>query len=143
MSTAVGQALKTEKTLTCLIGDVSFFYDRNALWNLKLPDNLKIVLINNAGGNIFRIIDGPNKNPEFLVNFVGNQPLTAENICKDSHIRYFSAKNQEELTLGFNNLYDPHSGVSLLEIFVEADKDVLIFKDLKKGFLEFSASEEE
>ena len=83
ISTSVGQAKKTDKVLTCLVGDFFFFYDRNAFWNANLPNNLKIVLINNEGDNIFRIIDGPSKEAEVADYFVGKQTKTAELLAKE------------------------------------------------------------
>ena len=63
-STAVGMAVANPQKLVVLItGDISFFYDSNALWNSYLPPNLRICLINNNGGGIFNIIEGP-KNSE-------------------------------------------------------------------------------
>ncbi|MEN9511670.1 MAG: hypothetical protein RLZZ370_1489 [Bacteroidota bacterium] len=62
VSTAVGYALAhPNEQVLLLVGDVSFFYDSNALWMDRKPNNLRIVVLNNRGGNIFRIIDGPNK----------------------------------------------------------------------------------
>ena len=58
-STAAGAALVNGKTTTLITGDISFFYDSNALWNKYLQPNFKIILINNGGGGIFRFISGP------------------------------------------------------------------------------------
>ena len=64
-STAVGHALNTESSVVLLTGDIAFLYDSNGFWNDRLPVNLRIVVINNGGGNIFRIIKGPNGQEEF------------------------------------------------------------------------------
>ena len=59
LSAAVGIALAHPEELTLLIiGDLSFFYDMNALWNTYLPNNLRIALLNNNGGEIFRNLPG-------------------------------------------------------------------------------------
>lgn len=71
MSTGVGAALANPNELTLLIlGDLSFFYDEHALWFEPIPNNLKIVVLCNGGGNIFNWIDGPSKHPEELPYFV-------------------------------------------------------------------------
>jgi hypothetical protein len=59
VSTAIGAAMVNQKPTFLIVGDVAFLYDRNGLLINELPQNLKIVVINNAGGNIFRMIDGP------------------------------------------------------------------------------------
>lgn len=60
-STAIGHALTTDKTVTLVSGDIAFLYDNAAFWNDRLPQNLKIIVVNNGGGNIFRIIKGPDQ----------------------------------------------------------------------------------
>lgn len=64
-STAVGHALSTKAPVVLISGDVAFQYDNAAFWNDRLPSNLKVVVINNQGGNIFRIIKGPDQIESF------------------------------------------------------------------------------
>lgn len=64
-STAVGHALNTDRLVVLITGDIAFMYDSNAFWNDRLPANLRILVINNAGGNIFRIIKGPDGQENF------------------------------------------------------------------------------
>lgn len=42
----------------CVIGDLSFFYDQNALWNQNLRGNFRILLLNNGRGGIFNQLPG-------------------------------------------------------------------------------------
>lgn len=58
MSEAVGCALATERNVLCIVGDLSFFYDMNAIWNVALPSNLRILVLNNGGGSIFASLSG-------------------------------------------------------------------------------------
>ncbi|MDP2424284.1 MAG: 2-succinyl-5-enolpyruvyl-6-hydroxy-3-cyclohexene-1-carboxylic-acid synthase [Bacteroidales bacterium] len=64
VSTAAGAAFSNPALTVLFVGDLSFLYDSNALWNRNLTPNLRIVVINNNGGNIFRIIEGPSSMPE-------------------------------------------------------------------------------
>jgi 2-succinyl-5-enolpyruvyl-6-hydroxy-3-cyclohexene-1-carboxylate synthase len=64
-STAIGHATQIETPVTLVSGDVAFLYDNAAFWNDRLPNNLKIIVLNNQGGNIVRIIKGPQNIPEF------------------------------------------------------------------------------
>jgi 2-succinyl-5-enolpyruvyl-6-hydroxy-3-cyclohexene-1-carboxylate synthase len=59
ISTAVGAAFATKRPVLAVTGDISFLYDSNALWNKYIPNNFKIILINNGGGDIFNFIPGP------------------------------------------------------------------------------------
>src|SRR5690606_22266135 len=58
-STAAGAAMADERQTVLISGDIAFFYDSNGLWNNYIPNNFRIILINNGGGNIFKIIPGP------------------------------------------------------------------------------------
>ena len=58
-STAIGAAFANKNQTTFITGDISFFYDSNGLWNSNIPNNFRIILINNSGGGIFKIIPGP------------------------------------------------------------------------------------
>ena len=56
VATAVGSALASRKPTLLITGDLSFIYDSNGLWNAHFPSNLKIVVLNNDGANIFSMI---------------------------------------------------------------------------------------
>ena len=116
LSTAVGAALQTDQFVTVLIGDVAFFYDRNALWHAQLPKNLRIVLLNNHAGHIFRIIDGPNRQPELADFFETEQPLTAQRTAEDARISYLFCDNQSDVEQALSGFYVVQDKAVLLEI---------------------------
>lgn len=95
-STAVGVALSTQKLVFLFTGDVAFFYDRNALWHPHLPQNLRIVLFNNGGGNIFRLIDGPAAQPELEQYFETRHQTTARHTAEDAGLDYFVVGEKEK-----------------------------------------------
>ena len=94
-STAIGAAYASKKRTTLVTGDLSFFYDSNALWNNYIPKDFRIVLINNSGGGIFKIIPGPSST-DSLDFFETPHNLTAEHLCKMFGLEYSSAKNLSE-----------------------------------------------
>ncbi len=134
VSTAVGQALSTNKLVFLLVGDVAFFYDRNGLWNRYLPHNLRIILLNNHGGGIFRMIDGPSKQPELDDYFETVQSQNAERTAADAEIEYFkvvSIKDLEKYSLDFLS----NQGKSkIIEIETNALVNTEIFKKFKIEF---------
>ncbi|MBW7866865.1 MAG: 2-succinyl-5-enolpyruvyl-6-hydroxy-3-cyclohexene-1-carboxylic-acid synthase [Brumimicrobium sp.] len=98
VSTAIGNALASSAKLNILItGDMSFFYDSNALWNLHLPTNVRIFLINNSGGGIFDIIPGPKDTLQLDAYFVMNHHFSAEHLCKTFDVNYFKASSLDEI----------------------------------------------
>ena len=75
LSTAVGVAMVTHQLVLCCLGDLSFVYDSNGLWNNELPANLRVVILNNGGGDIFRRLKGPNESPGYEKFFVAHHPV--------------------------------------------------------------------
>lgn len=87
-STAVGCALTSERLTVLLTGDMAFFYDRNAFWhNYPLP-TMRIVVLNNHGGGIFRLIDGPRQQPELEEYFETHQARSARRTAEDFGMEY-------------------------------------------------------
>jgi len=103
MSTAIGAAVVSERQTVFITGDLSFFYDSNALWNNYNPSNFKIILINNGGGSIFRILPGP-QTTQSLDYFEAPHQLSAMHLCKMYHIGYKAVDNLAGLRAVFKIL---------------------------------------
>ncbi|MBC8151884.1 MAG: 2-succinyl-5-enolpyruvyl-6-hydroxy-3-cyclohexene-1-carboxylate synthase, partial [Bacteroidetes bacterium] len=116
LSTAVGAALMTDQIVTLLIGDVAFFYDRNALWSAPIPPNLRIVLLNNDSGHIFRMIDGPSRQPELETYFETPHGYTARRTAEDAGITYHACNTIESLRSLLPDFLLPGQQACLLEI---------------------------
>jgi len=115
-STAAGAALVNGKTTTLITGDISFFYDSNALWNKYLQPNFKIILINNGGGGIFRFISGPSGVDELEEYFETVQDYKAGKLAETFGLDYFYAENQEEVNSILPNFYAVSNRAAILEI---------------------------
>ncbi|WP_297096695.1 2-succinyl-5-enolpyruvyl-6-hydroxy-3-cyclohexene-1-carboxylic-acid synthase [uncultured Draconibacterium sp.] len=133
MSTAVGYASASEKINTVLIGDLSFFYDSNALWNNYLGENLRIIVINNGGGNIFSLIKGPGESPAFNQHFYAENKFKAQGIAQTFGLDYLSADNETELKNSLAELYSPtRKKPTILEVFTDAEVNTKTFRGLFK-----------
>jgi 2-succinyl-5-enolpyruvyl-6-hydroxy-3-cyclohexene-1-carboxylate synthase len=133
-STAVGAALaQPARPVVLLTGDVAFFYDRNAFWHNYPTPNLRVVLFNNHGGGIFRLIDGPRQQPELDEFFETTQALTAENLCRDFKLRYLPVSSFEELATALPVFFAAESGAAVLEIFTDSKTNAAFFEDYRKA----------
>ncbi len=133
LSTAVGFASESEKLNTVILGDLSFFYDSNALWNNYIGQNLRIIVIHNGGGNIFSLIKGPGESPAFKEHFFTENKFKAEGIAKTFGLDYFKAENEEELAEALAAFYSPEQqSPALLEIFTDAEVNTETFRGLFK-----------
>ena len=133
-STAIGAAVGSKKPNVFIAGDIGFLYDSNALWNNYIPKNFKIILINNGGGGIFRILPGHNETPVFTTFFETSHCLTAEHLAKMFGFNYLIASTEKTLEISLNALFSDEDKPALLEVFtptLENDKILLqYFKEL-------------
>jgi len=116
-STAIGAAVGNQKPNIFITGDISFLYDSNALWNSYIPKNFKIILINNGGGGIFRILPGHEEKPVFNTFFETSHQITAEHLAAMYKFNYITAKDFNSLNDGIRVLYDKNDAPVILEIF--------------------------
>ena len=128
-STAVGAAIANSKELHYLIsGDLSFLYDSNALWNINFPPNLRIIVINNGGGGIFKIIPGPSQTDDLENYFVAKHDFSIEYLCKTFRIDYRTAREEDELNSELETFMNPtaYSKAVILEVFTPGDSNHLV-----------------
>ncbi len=136
-STALGFALDTDEIVTLITGDMAFFYDRNAFWNNAIPSNLRIIILNNHGGGIFGLIDGPSQQPELEEYFVTDQRLTAENLAKDHvDIDYFKGTGRESLQSHLKEFFNEGDKAKILEIATDKLINKRIFTIFKNKIKE-------
>ncbi len=130
LSTAIGYAMASDKLNFCLIGDLSFFYDMNAIWSSNFGSNFRILLLNNSGGEIFKGLP---------MNLTGNaerfvratHSTRAEGWAKERGFNYLSATNQEELNDVLVEFLNPEVSLvkpMFLEVFTDTDQDILEYK---------------
>jgi len=130
LSTAVGFSLSSGKINTLVLGELSFFYDSNALLNQHFPQNLQIIVLNNGGGNIFRLIGGPRQSPALNEHFVAEHNLKAEGLAAAFGINYLKAENQEELSNTLNTIFAPgFSGPVILEVLTDGEISASVFQE--------------
>ena len=133
-STAIGAAVGSQKLNVFIAGDIGFLYDSNALWNNYIPKNFKIILINNGGGGIFRILPGHDETPVFTTFFETSHCLTAEHLAKMYGFNYLTASTETTLENSLSALFSNNEKPTLLEVFtptLENDKVLLqYFKEL-------------
>ncbi len=137
LSTAVGQAMAVSPSpLFCVIGDLSFFYDQNALWNTQLPSNLRILLLNNGGGGLFRLLPGLEKSPARDALVAGGHHTTADGICRQCGVGYRRATDSPSLDEGLQWLMVAEAATPLLlEVVTDAAADEQTMRDYQRFIL--------
>lgn len=131
LSTAVGYAAASEKLNFMVIGDLSFFYDMNALWNSHFGANLRILLLNNGGGEIFHTL------PELDMSGTSHRFVTAvhktsaRGWAEERGFLYLKAEDETQLDEAMKTFTQPEflTQPILLEVFTNKNKDARILKD--------------
>jgi 2-succinyl-5-enolpyruvyl-6-hydroxy-3-cyclohexene-1-carboxylate synthase len=131
-STAVGSALVSDELHILISGDVSFLYDRNAFFHNYPLANLRIIVINNQGGGIFRLIDGPSRLPELEDYFETRHYRTAEFICLENGIGYHPVKDADNLNNSLKDFFDSSEKPQLIEVFVDPMVNERVYTELRK-----------
>jgi 2-succinyl-5-enolpyruvyl-6-hydroxy-3-cyclohexene-1-carboxylate synthase len=129
ISTAAGAAFASQKPTLVISGDLGFFYDSNALWNSALPSNLKIIVINNEGGGIFRFLPGPDTTGLLEKHFEARQHMSAQHIATTYGIDYFTTSMMKDLALTLSEFFKPSSRAALLEINSPAEGSAKVLRD--------------
>ena len=129
LSTAAGFSVVSGEMVVCVIGDLSFFYDQNALWNKCLykgshRGNLRILLLNNGCGGIFSQLPGLEHSSAAASLVAAAHNTTAEGICRQNGVEYLVACDTEELPKAIRHLLTADSSRPiLLEVVTSAAAD--------------------
>jgi len=131
-STAIGAAIGSNKPTVLITGDVGFIYDSNALWNNYIPKNFKIILINNGGGGIFRILPGHQETTTFNTYFETSHCLTAEHLAKMYRFNYLIASDSDSLKTALQQLFENNEQPYILEVFTPTRENDQVLKQYFK-----------
>ncbi|GAT62084.1 2-succinyl-5-enolpyruvyl-6-hydroxy-3-cyclohexene-1-carboxylic-acid synthase [Paludibacter jiangxiensis] len=131
MSTAVGYAAANKGLTFLLIGDLSFFYDINALWNKQISKNLRILLVNNGGGNMFHLINGPQQSEAMEGYIACHHNESAKDRVLAFGLHYLSATNFDELDRCLPYFCNPNEDYPMvLEVFSHTETNAYVFSRL-------------
>ncbi len=132
-STAVGASYLSDNKTLFITGDISFYYDSNAFWNNYINPNLRIIIVNNSGGGIFRFIPGP-QTTNALSLFETPHNLNAKHICDMHGLKYDSAQSISELETKFKTFYRKSNKAKVLEIFTPKELNDVVLRNFFKSY---------
>jgi 2-succinyl-5-enolpyruvyl-6-hydroxy-3-cyclohexene-1-carboxylate synthase len=130
-STTVGHYLSSAKPTFLITGDVAFFYDRNAFWHNYPMKDLRILLLNNHGGLIFTMIDGPASLPESAEYFVTRQNLNAKKLCEEFGFDYLHLDSLKKTKNLLKDFFDFDGKVKVMEVETSIEINKQYFESLK------------
>ena len=112
LSASIGASFLDSSRLTyCMLGDLTFFYDINSLGNRDIKPNLRILLVNNNGGCIFKLNGAPghkffgDETTDQYIAAAGHFGNKSENLVKhfseDLGFEYITASDKDSFESGF------------------------------------------
>ncbi|PJX24631.1 2-succinyl-5-enolpyruvyl-6-hydroxy-3-cyclohexene-1-carboxylic-acid synthase [Psychroflexus sp. S27] len=128
-STSIGYAVASQQPTTLITGDLSFFYDSNALWNQYIPSDFKIIVINNSGGGIFRILPGDKEDQYFQKYFETRHQLTAKHLSKMYNFNYAKVDNMKDLENKLFQFFSQKDNPQILEIMTPTEVNDKVLLD--------------
>ena len=131
-STAVGASIVNNRMTVLLTGDVGFLYDKNAFWNNYISDNLRIIVINNNGGGIFTLIDGPSQHPNQEVYFTTPHNGSIRNTALDNGLEYYFCDSKTGFDIALKTFFNAQNKSAVLEVKVNMKENAALFKRFKK-----------
>ncbi len=124
LSSAVGIAMSDpSRLLFLLIGDLSFFYDMNALWNTTIPKNLRILLINNGCGEIFRTLPGLTDTETAREFVMASHQTTAQGWVESLPCDYMAVHHFSDYQKGLDRMLHHQGSPFVLEVFTDPIQD--------------------
>ena len=127
LSTAAGYAYASNQPTVFLTGDLSFIYDSNGLWNNYIGNNLKIIVLNNNGGNIFRFIGDKELMAKSLDFFTTPHHVQLKSLVEAYDLNYQACDKKETLIENIEGLFMARKA-TVLEIFTDADLNTENYK---------------
>jgi 2-succinyl-5-enolpyruvyl-6-hydroxy-3-cyclohexene-1-carboxylate synthase len=135
-STAVGASVYADNPTLLITGDMSFFYDSNGLWNNYVRPDFRIVLINNHGGGIFRILPGQEDTENFQRYFETAHQMNAEHLSRQFGFDHVSVGDEAGLTEALSDFFSRSKNPKILEVHTprELNNQILL------GYFDFISS---
>lgn len=132
ISTAAGAAAVTEKLNVLLIGDLAFLYDSNGLWNNSLPKNLCIIVMDNGGGNIFRVIESGPEVDKIKPFVEAPHRVKIKDLCASYGVNYLYANSVDMLSDALHQSFKPNSSAVVIHIETAGSTSAEIYKQYFK-----------
>lgn len=117
-STAMGYAIQSDSPTVLVTGELGFFYDINALWNQYIPPYTRIIVFNNGEGNIFKIIPGPDRaNENVLDEFITTKHAkNAKHLATHFGMEYTLVEDDQTIGRVLDTFFLPSDRPKILEV---------------------------
>lgn len=128
VSTAAGAAYASQKPTLLITGDLAFFYDTNGLWHKHISPELRIIVVHNGGGGIFRFIDGPSDSGLLERFFEASHQTSVGGIAQTFGLDYYYADNEQDFEGQLAQFFAPANRPAIFEVRTPSAKSASMLK---------------
>lgn len=135
LSTALGYAWVSDRLNFILLGDLSFFYNMNALWDNGSRGNVRILLLNNGGGEIFGSLQGAQLESPVEKYVKGSHRMSARSWAEANQFDYAAVHDMEELEAALPAFVqaDQQANPQFMEVFTQPGEDIRLLNSYYNG----------
>ena len=135
LSTALGYAWASDRLNFILLGDLSFFYNMNALWDNGSRGNVRILLLNNGGGEIFGSLQGAQLESPVEKYVKGAHRMSARSWAEANQFDYAAVHDMEELEAALPAFVqaDQQANPQFMEVFTQPGEDIRLLNSYYNG----------
>lgn len=135
LSSAIGYAATSPILNFVMIGDLSFFFDMNALWCRHFHNNLRILLLNNEGGEIFHTLPGMDKSSQSRSFITAEHQTSAKGWAEERGFQYIKVSDADEWKDALSILVSPdeHPNPILVEVYTDKGEDTRLLREYYKS----------
>lgn len=128
ISTTIGLSKSLDKPGILFIGDIAFLHDSNALLNLKeVTQPLLIIVLNNGGGTIFKMLPVNSFKKKYSDYFQTPQQVTLAALCRAHKLPHTLVSRPEQIIPSFEkNIEAP--GAHIIECITDGEESMTLRK---------------
>lgn len=125
MSTTIGLSSVLDKTGILFIGDIAFLHDINGLLSARNVNHpLVIIILNNGGGTIFRMLPVYKFKEKHAQFFETPQDVRIVSLCRGFNVGHTLVSKPEQFAPAFESYIDK-PGIHVIECITDADDSMI------------------
>lgn len=126
-STALGAMWATQRPTLLVTGELGFLYDGGAGITYEALPALKVLVVNNQGGQIFQWLDGPRASGQLDRHFAFRHARSVRSSAENQGFTYRVARDESEFHREWEAFVND-SAATVLEVYTDPDASEIAWK---------------
>ena len=131
-STALGASLPYSGMTLLITGDLSMTYDLGAMATRLMPQRMRIIVVDNSGGGIFRFVATTRRQQERERLWCVDPHLPVKGLAETFGLRYYEADSPESLREVLPRFLSFSTGAAILRLQVDPETSPQVMRSFLK-----------